>query len=165
MTHVDVAQITQASGWKEVTEGQQLLTCSRQYPQRRSRGVEDCGIMACVSSGEPCTKHAYTHTHRHGQTHTHRCEPHVNIHRQPDPDFYVPMGFILFACRTYVCHTVYTRLEHRLAHSVKNIKSLLELLACRYETAHVALIAQIPEFSADTLVRQSGPDVHRRIRL
>lgn len=113
MTHVDVAQITQASGGKEVTEGQQLLTCSRQYPQRRSRGVEDHGLR--LFRGTLYKARIHTHTQTHG------CEPHVNIHRQPDPDFYVPMGFILFACRTYVCHTVYTRLEHRLAHSVKNV--------------------------------------------
>lgn len=122
-------------------------------PQPRGRRLRDHGLRL------------FRGTLYKARIHTHRCEPHVNIHRQPDPDFYVPMGFILFACRTYVCHTVYTRLEHRLAHSVKNIKSLLELLACCYETAHVALIAQIPECSADTLVRQSGPDVHRRIRL
>lgn len=156
MTHVDHTGHRVARGQRgaAATHLQQAVSAA---PQPRGRGLSNHGLRLFRG-----TLH-----NAHRRTHAHRCEPHVNIHRQADPDVKAPVCFILFACRMYISHVAYTRLEHRcqtLAHSVSvfdlpsNTKSPLELLARRYETAHVAPMAQNPECPADTLAQ----GVHRR---
>lgn len=58
---------------------QQLVTCSRQYPQRLKRGVDDWGIIASISSfglWAPCVtqtdvSHKCSHAHRNTATFQH----------------------------------------------------------------------------------------------
>lgn len=118
--HTRQWQTRTQSEWVYVGSWQRLVTCSRQYPQRRSREVEDWGIIDSISSFGPWTP-CVTQTDV-GHTCAHTCADANHCDLSFKDSIPVIACFILFTkitCRMPLTIFCSTKLVSRLI--LKNI--------------------------------------------